>query len=376
MTATLISNLDELPSLEDLQTWDVPLPKPEAFKTTLIEMSAPRVLNFDSFLWRKVKEPTKFLRKVGEYKEDLTREMELAATKGKDFHPIIQANLSNFLVLDWDVEDTSRIEELASSAVLVTTPSGKKKALFHVQIHGPKRAKDLEEYLKLILKKCRFECKFDSRLSAMTVFFLSKETFENPPRVIPKTFLFYKNIPTSRLEHEWSMPTEYKELDSLMETFEATPKQRREMVKVCLFMLGSSNFLKGADLPQDYMVKTFKRVFPNEVSHQPYVSDAIRLLRKYHQIQCIEKSTLNKAKTYRAIREFGEILRNLPKTELLSAPEKMKIKNGRWHDELGKLVYRFQSEEDYLEYCKRIPGIEKKDRWNQAVSWSRKLGPR
>jgi hypothetical protein len=172
------------------------------------------------------------------------------------------------------------------------------------------------------------------------------------------------------------MPTECKELDSLMEAFEATPKQRREMVKVCLFMLGSSNFLKGADLPQDYMVKTFKRVFPNEVSHQPYVSDAIRLLRKYHQIQCIEKSTLNKAKTYRAIRELGEILRNLPKTVQLPAPEKMKIKNGLWHEELGKLVYRFQSEEDYLEYCKRIPGIEKKDRWNQAVSWSRRLGPR
>ena len=280
MTATLISNADVLPSLEDLQTWDIPLPKPEAFKTTLIEMSAPRVLNFDSFVWRKVKEPNKFMRKVGEYKEDLARELDLAATKGKDFHPIIHAQSSGFLVLDWDVEDTSKIEELASSAVLITTPSGKKKALFHVQIHGPKKQKDLEEYLKMILKKCKFECKFDSRLPAMTVFFLSRETFENPPKVIPKTFLLYKNIPTGHIDHEWSMPTECKEIEELIEGYEGTPKQKREMVKVALFMIGSLKFLKGGDLPQDYMVRTFKRVFPKEVSYQAYVSEAIKGLRK------------------------------------------------------------------------------------------------
>lgn len=382
---SLISTEEVLPSLEELEFWLPELPIPEKFHTSLVEvpfneglveMGAKRFFSFDSFLWRRVREPNKFLRKVGDFKEDLTRELELATFRGKDSHPIINAFLSGFLVLDWDEENTDRIEELRSSAIIVITPSGKKKALFHVQIYGPKKAKDLEGYLKWILKKCNFECNFDKRLSAMTVFFLSKETFENPPKHIPKTFLIYKDVPAGALSptlKEWRMPMSCSHLESLIESLDGlSPKQRREMTKVALFMLGNSKFLVGMDLPQDYIVKILRRAFPEEICHQPYVSEAIRLLRKYRLIQCTNRVSFRKAKTYRVTKELAEILRSLPK-DGLTPPEKIKIESGRWHDELGKLVYRFQTRKDYLEYVGRIPNIQKKDRLSQAQSWSLKL---
>ena len=332
---------------------NIELSPPEKYeepKTTLLVSDIPLTLNFDSLLWRRIKEPNGFFRRVGDFRDDLTKEINLASRLGKSHHPVISLLSSGFLALDWDVKDTSKIEELSSYAIIVTTPSYKKKALFHVQIDGPTKVQDLEEYIQLILNYCNFDCSFDRKMAAMTLMFLSRETFENPPIIIPKTFFIHKEVSLINKPHEWKMPTNNLKIETLIYNLKESSRQKREMLKIVLFMVGNLNFIKGMDLPQDYLVQTFKRVFPDEVHHQAYISEALKLLRKNRLIQCIDKSSLKKGKTYRVINDLAKIFKDLPRRPPLPTPEKMLIEDGTWNRELGKLVYYFHTQEKYLKY--------------------------